>query len=219
VIETPPRDRLPVHTEIVEFDPKLVTDADPARRSDSGGPGVLRPHRVETIHNTALRAALVPQVKCEVAHGQMAEKDLERVMLEFLDKKSDVLVSTMIIESGLDIPSVNTLILDRADMLGLAQLYQLRGRVGRSANRAYAYLMVPSRRVLTEEAEKRLRVIEEIRRAGRGLQGGAQGSRDPRRRQPARPRAARLHRRARFRSLREAARGSGRRDQGRGGGG
>jgi transcription-repair coupling factor (superfamily II helicase) len=99
----------------------------------------------------------------------MAERDLERVMLEFLDRKSDVLVSTMIIESGLDIPSVNTLILDRADTLGLAQLYQLRGRVGRSAHRAFAYLLVPSRRVLTEEAEKRLRVIEEFDELGVGF--------------------------------------------------
>jgi transcription-repair coupling factor (superfamily II helicase) len=103
-----------------------------------------------------------------VAHSQMRERDLERVMLDFLERKSDVLVSTMIIESGLDIPSVNTLILDRADTLGLAQLYQLRGRVGRSSHRAYAYLLVPSRRVLTEEAEKRLRVIE-IRRLGVGF--------------------------------------------------
>jgi transcription-repair coupling factor (superfamily II helicase) len=169
VIETPPADRLPVHTEIVEFDEELITEA-VLREVDRGGQVFFVHNRVETIYNMALKLQhLVPQVKCEVAHGQMAEKDLERVMLEFLDKKSDVLVSTMIIESGLDIPSVNTLILDRADMLGLAQLYQLRGRVGRSANRAYAYLMVPSRRVLTEEAEKRLRVIEEFDELGVGF--------------------------------------------------
>src|SRR5256714_11674897 len=99
----------------------------------------------------------------------MQERGLEQVMLEFLDRKSDVLVSTMIIESGLDIPSVNTLIVDRADTMGLAQLYQLRGRVGRSSHRAYAYLMVPSRRVLTEDAEKRLRVIEEFDELGVGF--------------------------------------------------
>jgi transcription-repair coupling factor (superfamily II helicase) len=99
----------------------------------------------------------------------MNERELEKVMLEFLDRKSDVLVSTMIIESGLDIPSVNTLILDRADTLGLAQLYQLRGRVGRSSQRAYAYFLVPSRRVLTEDAEKRLRVIEEFDELGVGF--------------------------------------------------
>jgi transcription-repair coupling factor (superfamily II helicase) len=108
-------------------------------------------------------------VRVAVAHGQMHERDLERVMLDFLDRKIDVLVSTMIIESGIDMPSVNTLIVDRADTLGLAQLYQLRGRVGRSSHRAYAYLMVPSRRVLTEEADKRLRVIEEFDELGVGF--------------------------------------------------
>jgi transcription-repair coupling factor (superfamily II helicase) len=99
----------------------------------------------------------------------MAERDLEKMMMDFLEKRWDVLVSTMIIESGLDIPSVNTLIVDRADALGLAQLYQLRGRVGRSAHRAFAYLLVPSRRVLTEDAEKRLRVIEEFDELGAGF--------------------------------------------------
>jgi transcription-repair coupling factor (superfamily II helicase) len=169
VIETPPRDRLPVHTEIVEYDPELVTDS-VLREVDRGGQVFFVHNRVETIHNTALMVQkLVPQVRVAVAHGQMPERELERVMLEFLDRKSDVLVSTLIIESGLDIPSVNTLILDRADTLGLAQLYQLRGRVGRSSHRAYAYLMVPSRRVLTEEAEKRLRVIEEFDELGMGF--------------------------------------------------
>ena len=169
VIETPPRDRLPVHTEICEVDDEVITDAI-LREVDRGGQVFFVHNRVETIHHVALRVQrLVPQVKVAVAHGQMRERDLERVMLEFLDRKSDVLVSTMIIESGLDIPSVNTLILDRADALGLAQLYQLRGRVGRSSHRAYAYLMVPSRRVLTEEAEKRLRVVEEFDELGVGF--------------------------------------------------
>ncbi len=169
VIETPPRDRLPVHTEIVEVDDELVTDAI-LREVDRGGQVFYVHNRVETIHNAALKLQkLVPQVRVAVAHGQMAERQLERVMLDFLEKKSDVLVSTMIIESGLDIPTVYTLILDRADTLGLAQLYQLRGRVGRSARRAYAYLLVPSRRVLTEEAEKRLRVIEEFDELGVGF--------------------------------------------------
>jgi transcription-repair coupling factor (superfamily II helicase) len=169
VIETPPRDRLPVHTEISEADDELVTDA-VLREVDRGGQVFFVHNRVETIHNAALRVQkLVPSVRVAVAHGQMAERELERVMLDFLDRKSDVLVSTMIIESGLDIPSVNTLILDRADTLGLAQLYQLRGRVGRSSHRAYAYLLVPSRRVLTEEAQKRLRVIEELDELGVGF--------------------------------------------------
>jgi transcription-repair coupling factor (superfamily II helicase) len=169
VIETPPRDRLPVHTEILELDEEVVTDA-VLREVDRGGQVFFVHNRVETIHNAALRLQkLVPQVRVAVAHGQMHERELERVMLEFLDRRWDVLVSTMIIESGIDMPSVNTLIVDRADTLGLAQLYQLRGRVGRSAHRAYAYLLVPSRRVLTEEAEKRLRVIEELDELGVGF--------------------------------------------------
>jgi transcription-repair coupling factor (superfamily II helicase) len=169
VIETPPRDRLPVHTEILELDEEVVTDAI-LREVDRGGQAFFVHNRVETIHNAALRLQkLVPQVRVAVAHGQMHERELERVMLEFLDRRWDVLVSTMIIESGIDMPSVNTLIVDRADTLGLAQLYQLRGRVGRSAHRAYAYLLVPSRRVLTEEAETRLRVIEELDELGVGF--------------------------------------------------
>src|SRR5437773_953135 len=169
VIETPPRDRLPVHTEIVEVDDEVITDAI-LREIDRGGQVFYVHNRVETIDHAALYVQrLVPQVRLAVGHGQMSERALERVMLDFLEKKIDVLVSTMIIESGLDIPSVNTLILDRADTLGLAQLYQLRGRVGRSAHRAYAYLLVPSRRVLTEDAEKRLRVIEEFDDLGVGF--------------------------------------------------
>jgi transcription-repair coupling factor (superfamily II helicase) len=169
VIETPPRDRLPVHTEILEYDEEVISDAI-LREIDRGGQVFFVHNRVETIHNAALLVQkLVPQVRVAVAHGQMAERQLEHVMLQFLERKSDVLVSTMIVESGLDIPSVNTLIVDRADALGLAQLYQLRGRVGRSAYRAFAYLLVPSRRVLTEEAEKRLRVIEEFDDLGAGF--------------------------------------------------
>ena len=169
VIETPPRDRLPVHTEIVEFDDELLTDA-LLREIDRGGQAFFVHNRVETIHNVALKLQkLVPQVRVAVAHGQMHEHELERVMLEFIDRRTDVLVSTMIIESGIDMPSVNTLFVDRADALGLAQLYQLRGRVGRSNQRAYAYLLVPSRRVLTEDAQKRLRVIEEFDELGVGF--------------------------------------------------
>jgi transcription-repair coupling factor (superfamily II helicase) len=169
VIETPPRDRLPVQTEITEFDPEAITEAI-LREIDRDGQVFFVHNRVETIHNTALQVMkLVPQVRVVVAHGQMPERELEKVMLDFLDRRWDVLVSTMIIESGLDIPSVNTLFVDRADTLGLAQLYQLRGRVGRSAHRAYAYLLVPSRRVLTEEAMKRLRVIEEFDELGVGF--------------------------------------------------
>jgi transcription-repair coupling factor (superfamily II helicase) len=169
VIETPPQNRLPVHTEVLEFDPEVVTDAI-LREIDRGGQVFFVHNRVETIYNSALQVShLVPQVRVGVGHGQMSERELEHVMLEFTEGRLDVLVATMIIESGLDIPTVNTLVVDRADTLGLAQLYQLRGRVGRSSHRAYAYLMVPSRRVLTEEAEKRLRVIEEFDELGVGF--------------------------------------------------
>ncbi len=169
VIETPPRDRLPVHTEILETDDEVVTDAI-LREVDRGGQVFFVHNRVETIHAAALRVQkLAPMVRVAVAHGQMGERDLEQVMLDFIERKTDVLVSTMIIESGIDMPSVNTLIVDRADTLGLAQLYQLRGRVGRSSHRAHAYLLVPSRRVLTEDAEKRLRVIEEFDELGVGF--------------------------------------------------
>jgi transcription-repair coupling factor (superfamily II helicase) len=169
VIETPPQNRLPVQTEVMEFDPEVVTDAI-LREIDRGGQVFFVHNRVETIYNAALQIQhLVPPVSVGVGHGQLGEHELERVMLEFTEGRLDVLVATMIIESGLDIPSVNTLIVDRADTLGLAQLYQLRGRVGRSSHRAYAYLMVPSRRVLTEEAEKRLRVIEEFDELGVGF--------------------------------------------------
>jgi len=169
VIETPPRDRLPVHTEILEYDAEVISDA-VLREVDRGGQVFFVHNRVETIHNAALGLQkLVPQIRLAVAHGQMNERELEKVMLDFLGRRHDALVSTMIIESGLDIPTVNTLIVDRADTLGLADLYQLRGRVGRSAHRAYAYLLVPSRRVLTEEAEKRLRVIEELDDLGVGF--------------------------------------------------
>jgi transcription-repair coupling factor (superfamily II helicase) len=169
VIETPPANRLPVHTDVMEFDPEVVTDAI-LREVDRGGQIFYVHNRVETIYNTAAQLAnLVPQVRIAVGHGQMAEHQMEQVMIDFTEGRVDVLVATMIIESGIDIPTVNTLIVDRADTLGLAQLYQLRGRVGRSSHRAYAYLMVPSRRVLTEEAEKRLRVIEEFDELGVGF--------------------------------------------------
>ena len=169
VIETPPQNRLPVHTEVMEFDPEVVTDAI-LREVDRGGQVFYVHNRVETIYNTAAMVQqLVPQVRVGVGHGKMGAEELEKMMFEFTEGHIDVLIATMIIESGIDIPSVNTLIVDRADTLGLAQLYQLRGRVGRSSHRAYAYLMVPSRRVLTEDAEKRLRVIEEFDELGVGF--------------------------------------------------
>jgi len=113
--------------------------------------------------------SIVPQLRYGVAHGQMRDLELERVMLDFLERRTDVLVTTLIIESGLDIPTVNTMLLNRADALGLAQIYQLRGRIGRSHHQAFCYLLVPPGTVLSEDAEKRLRVIAEHEELGAGL--------------------------------------------------
>jgi transcription-repair coupling factor (superfamily II helicase) len=113
--------------------------------------------------------SIVPQLRFGVAHGQMRDTQLERVMLDFLERRTDVLVSTLIIESGLDIPSVNTMLVNRADTLGLAQVYQLRGRIGRSHHQAFCHLLVPPGKVLSEEAEQRLRVIAEHEELGAGL--------------------------------------------------
>jgi transcription-repair coupling factor (superfamily II helicase) len=169
LIETPPRDRLPVHTEIAEYSEELIADA-LMRELDRGGQAFFVHNRVESITTVAaMLERLVPTMRFGVAHGQMREHELERVMLKFLNRELDCLISTMIVESGLDIPTVNTLIVNRADTLGLAQLYQLRGRVGRSHHRAYAYFLVPERRSLTEDAEKRLKVLESIDELGAGF--------------------------------------------------
>jgi len=169
LIETPPRDRLPVHTEIVEYAEDVIADA-LMRELDRGGQAFFVHNRVESITTVAgMLERLVPQMRFGVAHGQMREHELEKVMLKFLNRDLDCLISTMIIESGLDIPTVNTLLVNRADTFGLAQLYQLRGRVGRSNHRAFAYFMVAEGRVLTEDAEKRLKVIESFDELGAGF--------------------------------------------------
>jgi transcription-repair coupling factor (superfamily II helicase) len=169
LIETPPRDRHPVFTEIAETSEELIVDA-LLRELDRGGQAFFVHNRVETIDTVATRLArLLPQIRFAIAHGQMRERALEKAMMEFYQKKYDVLVCTMIVENGLDLPNANTLIVDRADTLGLAQLYQLRGRVGRSRARAYAYFLVPPGRVLTEEAEKRLKIIEAFDELGAGF--------------------------------------------------
>jgi transcription-repair coupling factor (superfamily II helicase) len=170
IINTPPRDRRPIRTEICEFSDEVIQDA-LLKEADRGGQSFVIHNRVASIHAMAAHVQrLVPQLRIGVAHGQMRERDLERVMLEFLDRRHDVLVTTLIIESGIDIPTVNTMVLHRADTFGLAQLYQLRGRVGRSNVQAHAYLLVPERRVLTEMAEKRLRAIEEFEDLGSAFQ-------------------------------------------------
>ncbi len=170
IITTPPEDRLPVHTEVVTFDERLIETA-VRRELERGGQVFFVHNRVQSIGSAErLLARLVPEARFGTAHGQMSERRLERVMIEFASGAVDVLVSTMIIESGLDLPNANTLVVNRADRLGLAQLYQLRGRVGRSDLRAYAYLLVPRGRTLTREARRRLQAVQEYSDLGAGFQ-------------------------------------------------
>ncbi len=170
VIETPPEDRLPIQTRVAEASAGLVRDA-MMRELDRGGQVFFVHNRVETIEAQAEQLrSLLPQARIVAAHGQMAEGALERVMLAFARGEFDVLVCTTIIESGLDIPNANTIIIDRADALGLAQLYQLRGRVGRSSRRAYAYLLYRKRGQLSEIARKRLQAIFNASELGAGFQ-------------------------------------------------
>jgi len=170
VIETPPEDRLPIQTRVAEASAGLVRDAI-LRELDRGGQVFYVHNRVETIEAQAdqLRRML-PGVRFVVGHGQMGEGSLEKVMITFADGEADVLVCTTIIESGLDIPNANTIVIDRADTLGLAQLYQLRGRVGRSSRRAYAYLLYRRRERLSDEARKRLQAIFNASELGAGFQ-------------------------------------------------
>jgi transcription-repair coupling factor (superfamily II helicase) len=169
VIETPPEGRRPVRTYVGDYDDDLVRKAI-SRELARGGQTFFLHNRVETIDETAERVrALVPDARVAVAHGQMAEARLEEVMLTFLRGDADVLVCTTIVESGLDIPSANTLIVERADELGLAQLYQIRGRVGRSRERAYAYLLYPSAAALSEEAGQRLATLSDYTELGSGF--------------------------------------------------
>ena len=169
LITTPPEDRQPILTYVGESDDRAATEA--IRRELLREGQVFYVHnRVMDIENKAMEVReLVPEARVVVAHGQMDEGTLEKVMVDFADRQFDVLVSTTIIESGLDMPSVNTMVVDRADMLGLAQLYQLRGRVGRSGQRAYAYLFHPPDRVLSEEAYERLKTLGEFTDLGSGF--------------------------------------------------
>jgi transcription-repair coupling factor (superfamily II helicase) len=170
VIETPPEDRLPIQTRVAEASAGLVRDAI-LRELDRGGQVFYVHNRVETIEAQAEQLRkLLPDVRLVVGHGQMPEGQLERVMLTFAAGGADVLVCTTIIESGLDIPNANTIVIDRADTLGLAQLYQLRGRVGRSSRRAYAYLLYRRRERMSEEARKRLQAIFNASELGAGFQ-------------------------------------------------
>ena len=169
-IETPPEERLPIKTYVSEDSDDLVREAI-LRELDRGGQVFYLHNRVKNIELVANKIQkLVPEANLQIGHGQMPEDDLERVMAEFERGEFDVLLCTTIIESGLDLPNANTLIIDRADMFGLSQLYQLRGRIGRGANRAYAYLMVPRAKQLTEQAEQRLNTILAATELGAGFQ-------------------------------------------------
>ena len=169
-IMTPPRDRRPIQTEIVEFRDDVIAHA-LMREADRGGQAFFVHNRIESIDAMSnYLARLVPHLRIAIGHGAMREHHLERVMKAFLNREYDVLVSTTIIESGLDFPNVNTILVNRGDTFGLAQLYQLRGRVGRSARKAYAYLLVPPYRSITETAQKRLKAIEEFGDLGSGFQ-------------------------------------------------
>jgi transcription-repair coupling factor (superfamily II helicase) len=168
-IETPPEDRLPVKSYVAQYDEHLIREAI-LRELERKGQVFFVHNRVQDIASVALKLKmLVPEARVSVGHGQMDEEELEKVMDDFARRKSDILVCTTIIESGLDMPNVNTLIVDHADKLGLTQLYQLRGRVGRGTELAYAYFLFHKDKKLTETAEKRLRTILEAAELGAGF--------------------------------------------------
>jgi transcription-repair coupling factor (superfamily II helicase) len=169
LIQTPPVDRLPIRTHVAKFDEALIQRAVQFELARGGQVFVLH-NRVDTIHDLAARIReLVPNAAVGVGHGQMPEGALEKVMIDFYKGKTNVLVCTTIIESGLDVPSANTILIVRADSLGLAQLYQIRGRVGRGQQRAYAYLMIPAEGAVTSDAKRRLEVIQKFVELGSGF--------------------------------------------------
>lgn len=169
VIETPPKDRLAIQTQVVHFSDEVVAEAIRKELARNGQVYFVH-NRVETIHAQAARLKeLVPEARLVAAHGQMDEKELEKIILDFMSYQYDVLLSTTIIENGIDIPLVNTMIINQAQKFGLAQLYQLRGRVGRSNRRAYAWLLVPSLDGLSDVARKRLAAIRDFTELGAGF--------------------------------------------------
>jgi transcription-repair coupling factor (superfamily II helicase) len=169
VIETPPRDRLAIQTVVSPFSEEIVKKAIENELARDGQVYFIH-NRVESIHSLGnLITRLVPKARIVVGHGQLGEKELEQAMLKFIRDEADVLVATTIVENGLDIPRANTILINRADRLGLAELYQLRGRVGRASQRAYAYLLVPPERVLSEVARKRLAAMKEFSELGAGF--------------------------------------------------
>src|SRR5579871_1670004 len=169
VIETPPKDRMAIQTIVAKFDEKLLRTAI-EMELERGGQIYFVHNRVETIYDLASKIReLVPQARIVIGHGQLPEAELERVMLAFMNHEYDVLVATSIIENGLDIPMANTIIINRADRHGLSELYQLRGRVGRSNRRAYSYLLIPPEQELTEIARRRLAALKEFSDLGAGF--------------------------------------------------
>ena len=173
IIETPPKDRLSIQTNVVKFDQEVMRRAI-GNELERGGQVYFVHNRVESIYSMAdLLHRLVPQARIGVGHGQMGEDELEKVMVDFMAHKYDVLLATTIIENGLDIPNANTMIINRADRYGLSQLYQLRGRVGRSDRRAYAYLLIPPEDNLSPVAKKRLAAIREFSDLGSGFRVAA----------------------------------------------
>ena len=169
VIETPPKDRMAIQTIVAKFDEKLIRTAI-EMELERGGQIYFVHNRVETIYDLAAKIReLVPQARIVIGHGQLPESELERVMLAFMNHEYDVLVATSIIENGLDIPLANTIIINRADRHGLSELYQLRGRVGRSNRRAYSYLLIPPETELTEIARRRLAALKEFSDLGAGF--------------------------------------------------
>jgi transcription-repair coupling factor (superfamily II helicase) len=169
IIDTPPVDRLAVKTFVSRFSEELVREA-VLRELRRGGQVFFVHNRVQTIAKRAeLLAQLVPEARIAVGHGQMDEHELEKVMLGFMHGETNLLLCTTIIESGLDIPNANTLIVDHADKFGLSQLYQLRGRVGRSTQRGYAYLLIPGESAITSDARERLRILQDISELGAGF--------------------------------------------------
>jgi transcription-repair coupling factor (superfamily II helicase) len=170
LITTPPVDRRAVRTLVTRADDQVIREA-VARELARGGQAFYVHNRVDKLYEKAQRLQqLVPHARIAVAHGQMSEHALEDAMLDFVDGRYDVLVSTAIVESGIDIPRANTMIIDRADLFGLAQLYQLRGRVGRSSERAYCYLVVPPPNAMSDEARSRVEALERHTELGSGFQ-------------------------------------------------
>jgi transcription-repair coupling factor (superfamily II helicase) len=169
LIETPPKDRMAIQTVVAGWDDKLIRSAI-EQELERGGQVYFVHNRVESIYDIAAKLReLVPRARILVGHGQMSEGELEKIMLAFMRHEADILVATTIIENGLDIPLCNTIVINRADRHGLSELYQLRGRVGRSNRRAYAYLLIPSERDLTDLARKRLAALKEFSDLGAGF--------------------------------------------------